>query len=46
MRVSDERTRISIGGETAEPTELKAGMTCEITYAGNNQDATRLECKP
>ena len=44
-RVNDERTRIFVDGEETETTELKAGMTCEITYAGNNQDATRLDCK-
>jgi hypothetical protein len=44
-RVSDERTRIAVNGEAAESSELKAGMRCEITYAGNNQDATRIECK-
>jgi hypothetical protein len=44
-RVSDERTRIAVNGETVEANELKAGMNCEITFAGNNQDATRVECK-
>ncbi len=44
-RVSDERTRVAVNGEAVETTDLKAGMTCEITYAGNNQDATRIECK-
>ena len=44
-RVSDERTRVAINGEAAEPSALKPGMVCEITYAGNNQDVTRMECK-
>jgi iron(III) transport system substrate-binding protein len=44
-RVSDERTHIAVDGEGAEFNEIKAGMSCEITYAGNNQDATRLDCK-
>lgn len=44
-RVSDERTRITVNGETVEANEIKTGMNCEITFAGNNQDATRLECK-
>ena len=44
-RISDERTRIAINGDSSEVEHLKAGMTCEITYAGNNQDVTRLECK-
>lgn len=44
-RVSDERAHILVDGQSAETTELKAGMACEITYAGNNQDATRLDCK-
>ncbi|HEY4134586.1 MAG TPA: extracellular solute-binding protein [Alphaproteobacteria bacterium] len=44
-KLSDERSRISVNGETGEAGDLKVGMACEITYAGNNQDATRVECK-
>ena len=44
-RVSAERTRVAVNGEAVASTELKVGMACEITYAGNNQDATRIECK-
>jgi hypothetical protein len=43
-RVSGE-SRIVIRDEPAEPDELKAGMSCEITYAGNNEHAIRIDCK-
>jgi iron(III) transport system substrate-binding protein len=45
-KVSGDRTRISVNGESGDIKDLKPGMRCEITYAGNNQDATRVDCKP
>lgn len=44
-KVSEDTTHININGKKAEAASLAAGMTCEITYAGNNQDAIRVECK-
>jgi iron(III) transport system substrate-binding protein len=44
-RLSGGRTHIAVNGEAGETDDLKAGMACEITYAGNNQDATRLDCE-
>ncbi len=44
-KVSEDATHVAINGSSADPTELKAGLNCEITYAGNNQNAIRLDCK-
>jgi ABC-type Fe3+ transport system substrate-binding protein len=44
-RISPDNTRIAIASEPAEPSELKVGLSCEITYAGDNQNAIRVECK-
>jgi iron(III) transport system substrate-binding protein len=44
-RINEDSTRITIGGATAEPSELVAGQSCEITYAGGNRDAIRLDCR-
>jgi ABC-type Fe3+ transport system substrate-binding protein len=44
-KVSQDNTHVNIQGSPAEPSELKAGQSCEITYAGNNQDAIRVDCR-
>jgi iron(III) transport system substrate-binding protein len=44
-KIDQDSTHINVGGTTSEPSELKVGQSCEITYAGNNQDAIRLDCK-
>jgi hypothetical protein len=44
-KVNEDNTRVSIQGASSDPSELKAGQSCEITYAGNNQDALRVDCR-
>ena len=44
-KISEDATHVAINGASADPTELKAGLNCEVTYAGNNQNAIRLDCK-
>jgi iron(III) transport system substrate-binding protein len=44
-KIDQDNTHISVGGTASEPSELKTGQACEITYAGNGQDAIRLDCK-
>ncbi|HTI88394.1 MAG TPA: ABC transporter substrate-binding protein, partial [Alphaproteobacteria bacterium] len=44
-KVSEDSTRIVLKGEPAELKELQKGQSCEITYAGDKQDAIRIACK-
>jgi iron(III) transport system substrate-binding protein len=44
-KIDEDSTRINIRNKTSEPSDLKVGQSCEITYAGNNQDAIRIECQ-
>ena len=44
-KVSGSRTGIEIDGADAARAELKAGMTCEIAYPGDGEEATKLDCK-
>jgi iron(III) transport system substrate-binding protein len=44
-KVAEDTTRIAIAGAPAELAELETGQTCEITYAGDRQDAIRIDCK-
>jgi tripartite-type tricarboxylate transporter receptor subunit TctC len=38
-------TKIKIGGKKANRRKLKVGMTCNVTYEGNNTGASLLDCK-
>ena len=44
-KVSGSRTGIEVDGTDAMRAELKPGMTCEIAYPGNNEEATKIDCK-
>ncbi|MGE5539519.1 MAG: ABC transporter substrate-binding protein [Gemmatimonas sp.] len=44
-RVTEDTTRIAVAGAPAEVGELVAGQRCEITYAGDKQDAIRIDCQ-
>lgn len=44
-RVSGSRTKVSIAGKKAMRSAIKAGMTCEITYAGNAGEASKVVCQ-
>jgi hypothetical protein len=44
-KVSGSRTGIEIDGVDGQRAELKPGMTCEIAYPGNNEEAVKIECK-
>jgi hypothetical protein len=43
--VSSGRTAVTIGGQKAERGALKAGMTCEISYPGDKQEAAAIACQ-
>ena len=44
-KISKSRTKITIGGKSAKRGALKAGLDCEITYAGNGGEAKSIACK-
>jgi hypothetical protein len=44
-KVSGSRTGIEIDGVDGQRAELKPGMTCEIAYPGNNEEAVKIDCK-
>lgn len=43
--ISATRTKLSIAGKPARRTDLKPGMTCDITYSGNGSEAKVVSCK-
>jgi hypothetical protein len=43
-RVSNARTAVTIKGATAKRSDLKAGMTCAITYQGSGTEASKVVC--
>lgn len=43
--VSGKRTKISIAGKKAKRSAVKAGMTCDINYAGAYTRAKSIACK-
>jgi iron(III) transport system substrate-binding protein len=45
VAVNNGRTKISVAGKEAKRSELKAGMSCKITYAGESPEATDIACK-
>ena len=44
-RIKGSGTRILIGGAEADPSKLKAGQMCTITYPDNGDAAIRVECQ-
>lgn len=46
-KVSGSRTKIKIGGKDSDRKNLKAGMTCDITYKtdGKKNEPSILDCK-
>lgn len=43
--VSSSRTKVTIAGKAAKRGDLKAGMTCDISYTGDGGDLTAITCK-
>jgi tripartite-type tricarboxylate transporter receptor subunit TctC len=43
-KVSGSRTKVSINGKKAKRKKLKKGMTCDITYTGNNGEVKKVSC--
>ncbi len=44
-RVSGSRTKVSIGGKKAKRSAIKPGMTCDVAYAGNGAEASKVACR-
>lgn len=44
VTLSERRTAVSIGGAKAKRTDLKAGMSCKVVYAGPGQSAATVSC--
>lgn len=45
VKVSGSRTKITVAGVDATRKGVKKGMTCEITYPGNKEEAKKIACK-
>ncbi len=45
VKVSGSRTKIVVKGVDSSRSRVKAGMTCEITYPGNKEEAKNIDCK-
>jgi len=43
--ISSGRTAITISGQKADRAALKPGMTCDISYPGNKQEAAAIACQ-
>lgn len=43
--VSSSRTQISIAGKKVERKDLKAGLVCEVSYPGDKQEASTIQCQ-
>ena len=43
--VSSSRTEITIAGKKAERKELKPGLSCEVSYPGDKQQASAIACQ-
>ncbi len=46
-KISSSRTKLTIGGEEAKRTKLKAGMICDITYVmkGERNEPSVVSCQ-
>ncbi len=45
VEVSGNRTKVVVAGKESKRGDLKMGMSCEISYAGNNTEASAVVCK-
>ncbi|MQA65199.1 MAG: hypothetical protein GEU76_04745 [Alphaproteobacteria bacterium] len=45
VRVHSRRTRITIDGNPAKRDDIKTGMTCAVTYEGDDSEASTLACR-
>ncbi|MEE8141153.1 MAG: hypothetical protein V3T66_09620, partial [Alphaproteobacteria bacterium] len=45
VRISSSRTIVTINGERTGRKAVKKGMTCTITYPGNDTTAKSVACK-
>ncbi len=45
VKVSRSRTEVLIDGKSSSRGKLKPGMTCEIAYLGNGNEARKVSCK-
>ncbi|MCH7793887.1 MAG: hypothetical protein IH900_01920, partial [Proteobacteria bacterium] len=44
VKISGSRTSVVIKGIDTTRGQLKVGMTCEITYPGNKEEAKKVSC--
>src|SRR3546814_962462 len=45
VRASIGGTKITVAGKEANRKELKAGLTCDVTYLGNGDEAQTVNCQ-
>ncbi|MDX1483258.1 MAG: extracellular solute-binding protein [Alphaproteobacteria bacterium] len=45
VKVSGSRTKITVAGVDATRRAVKKGMSCDITYPGNKEEAKKIDCK-
>ncbi|HEY4134641.1 MAG TPA: extracellular solute-binding protein [Alphaproteobacteria bacterium] len=45
VAVNNTRTKISVAGKEAKRSDLKVGMMCKISYAGENPEASEIVCQ-
>jgi hypothetical protein len=45
VRVHSRRTKVTIDGNPAKRDDVKEGMTCAVTYEGNDSEAASLACR-
>ncbi len=44
VKVSGPRTAITVKGQESDRRGAKSGMTCDITYPGNKEEAKKIAC--
>lgn len=44
VRLSGRRTKVFIKGKAGDRGDLKAGMTCKVTYPGAGEEARKIDC--
>jgi tripartite-type tricarboxylate transporter receptor subunit TctC len=45
VTLSGSRSKVTIAGKTGSRDKLKAGMGCEVTYAGDKSEASLIACE-
>lgn len=45
VKMSKSRSAVEIGGKPSSRGKLKVGMSCEIAYLGNGNEARKVSCK-